>query len=198
MLYILCGISGVGKTTILNAMLQQDPRLGRLITYTTRRPRPQEINHADYHFIGEQPFQDAAEDGRIVCPVRHQGAWYGTALADLHACAYRDTLAVLRPDKIRALQAFTPTPLLGIYLTRPDFNQPHSEDDYIIIAHQHLCTYQITNIPGHLDQAVRQILALIQEASYAKGGRHADSCVKIGNLSNKCPGSGEKKARSET
>ena len=167
MLYVLCGISGVGKTTILNVLLQHETRLGRLITYTTRQPRSGEENHVDYHFTNEQFFQAAIEAGRIVCPILHRGAWYGTSREDLRACVHQDTLAVLRPDKISELQLFTPTPLLAIYIMKPGC-EPLSEDDHIIFSHQHLCSYQIMNIPGDLDQAVFQILSLImQESNHA-------------------------------
>jgi guanylate kinase len=167
MLYILCGISGVGKTTLLNALLQQETRLGQLITYTTRLPRPGEEDHVDYHFTSEPSFQAAVEAGHLVCPIVHRGAHYATALDDLRASAHKKTLTVLRPDKISELQAFTPAPLLGIYVMKPGC-EPHSEDDHIIFAHQHLCSYHIMNIPGDLDQAVFQILALMmQEVPYA-------------------------------
>jgi guanylate kinase len=169
MLYVLCGISGAGKTAILNVLIQHEPRLGRLITYTTRLPRPGEVNHVDYHFTSEQPFLAEVEASHIVCPIIYRGAWYGTSRDDLQACASQDTLTILRPDKIGKLQPFTPTPLLGIYIVRPGHDKPCSEDDHIIVAHQHLCSYQIINISGDIDQAVFQILSLIrqQEAHHA-------------------------------
>lgn len=159
MLYALCGRSGVGKTTIVNRLLQREPLFERLVTTTTRSPRPEEVNHVDYHFVTGSFFHVAMQAGQIVCPICYRGYWYGTARDDLAACTTKEVIAVLRPDKINELQAFTP--LLGIYLSRPESDQSVSPDDQIIVAHQHLCQYHIVNVPGELDQAVEQILGII-------------------------------------
>ena len=102
----------MGKTTLQKALLQRQPLLERLITSTTRAPRPGESNHSDYHFLSMEQFRSAVAIERIVCPIQHRGSWYGTAREDLEACAQRNTIAVLRPDKIPELQMFTP--LIGI------------------------------------------------------------------------------------
>jgi guanylate kinase len=159
MLYALCGVSGVGKTTLQKALLQRQPLLRRFITSTTRVPRPGEINHIDYHFLSVQQFQSAVQIGHIVCPIQYRGAWYGTAREDLYACAQRETIAVLRPDKIPELQTFTI--LTGIYILKARQDQFISLDDQIILGHRHLCRHQITNIPGDLDTAITEILALL-------------------------------------
>lgn len=165
MLYVLCGVSGVGKTTVLNALLQRQPLLGRLITSTTRPPRPGEIDQIDYHFLSVPHFQSAVQRGQLVCPIKYRGAWYATARDDLARSAHRDMMTVLRPDKLNELQQFTP--LLGIYILRAEQCSPLSQDDQIIVDHRHLCLYQITNVPGNIDVAVAEILALIQ--TYAGG-----------------------------
>ena len=160
MLYALCGVSRVGKTTILKKCLQRQPLLERLVTTTTRAPRPEEVNHVDYHFVTPQQFQEAVQIGHIVCPILYRGECYGTARDDLIACATRDALAVLRPDKINELQQFAP--LLGISLSRPEHDQPVCLDDRVIMASQHVCRYRVINVPGDPDAAVTQILSIIQ------------------------------------
>ena len=47
-LIVLCGYSGSGKTTIAN-VLQEKYGYHRIITYTTRPKREQEVNGKDYH-----------------------------------------------------------------------------------------------------------------------------------------------------
>jgi hypothetical protein len=163
MLYALCGVSKVGKTTLQKALLQRQPLLGRFITSTTRAPRPGEIDHIDYHFLSVQQFQSAVQIGRIVCPIQYREAWYGTAREDLDACVQHDMIAVLRPDKITELQKFTT--LIGIYVLKTGQDQPISPDDQVILNHRHLCLHQVTNMPGDLDAAVTEILALIQTHS---------------------------------
>src|SRR5947199_9027560 len=122
MLYVLCGVSCAGKTTLLKEVLKRHPSLGRMITYTTRLPRSGEVNHIDYHFVSGEHFHAAVQAGQLVCPICHQGQWYATARSDLRACQSRDTIAVLRPDKMNELQQFTP--MVGIYIVRSELDQP--------------------------------------------------------------------------
>lgn len=160
MLYVLCGVSSAGKTTLLKGVLKRDPSLGQLITYTTRLPRQGEVNHADYHFVSASHFHAAVQAGQLVCPICHRGQWYATALDSLRACQSHDMIAVLRPDKIGELEQYTP--LIGMYIVGPSLDQPPTEDDQIIVAHQHLCRYRVVNERGSLDQAVDEIVRLLQ------------------------------------
>ena len=48
-LIIICGPSGVGKTTVQN-YLQKEYHIPKVITHTTRPPRKGEINGKDYYF----------------------------------------------------------------------------------------------------------------------------------------------------
>ena len=59
-LFIISGSSGVGKTTLAQAMLDrlgQSSGLRRVVTYTTRSPRGQEVPGIDYHYITVDEFQ---------------------------------------------------------------------------------------------------------------------------------------------
>jgi hypothetical protein len=71
---------------------------------------------------------------------------------------------VLRPDKIRELQPFTP--IISIYISQPGLS-PETADDHTTVAYQPLCTYQVVNHTGELDLAVSQVLGIIHT-----GGRH--------------------------
>lgn len=169
MLYALCGISGNGKTTVLEATLQRAPHLARLVTLTTRPPRPGEVAGRDYHFLTSVQFQARLDGGSLVCPIVYRGEWYATALADLRACAHQETLAVLRPDKLAALAAYAP--LVGIYLERIGQQGAYSTEDQIIVAHQAACALRLTNMPGHLDQVVTALLALLHAPASGRDAR---------------------------
>src|SRR5258708_27004907 len=152
MLSMLCGPSGVGKTTLLRALLAYEPALQPLITYTTRSPRLLERNHVDYHFLSQEEFQ-ARE---FVCPLLHREAWYGIAPEDLAICHETEVLAVLRPDKLAELQHLVPI-RMSFYITWPDDQPPQTPEDQVIAAARAHCTYHIRNTPGHLMDAVAQI-----------------------------------------
>jgi guanylate kinase len=55
-LLILAGPAGVGKSTLCDRLVREVPGFERVITATTRKPRPNEVNGVDYHFITDEEF----------------------------------------------------------------------------------------------------------------------------------------------
>jgi len=55
-LLILAGPAGVGKSTLCDRLVREVPGFERVITATTRSPRPNEVNGRDYHFLSEAEF----------------------------------------------------------------------------------------------------------------------------------------------
>lgn len=55
-LLILAGPAGVGKSTLCDRLVAEVPGFERVITATTRPPRPNEVNGRDYHFISDLEF----------------------------------------------------------------------------------------------------------------------------------------------
>jgi guanylate kinase len=48
---ILIGPGGVGKDTLLNRLVAEDPNFTPIVSYTTRAPRPGEVDGTAYHFV---------------------------------------------------------------------------------------------------------------------------------------------------
>jgi guanylate kinase len=78
------GPSASGKTAIVVEMIKRIPGATRLITFTTRPPRPQEVNGRDYFFIDRQAFQKMIEGGELFEYAEVYGNWYGLSHAVLH------------------------------------------------------------------------------------------------------------------
>lgn len=55
-LIILAGPAGVGKSTLCDRLVREVPGFERVITATTRAPRPNEQHGRDYHFLSEAEF----------------------------------------------------------------------------------------------------------------------------------------------
>ncbi len=55
-LLILAGPAGVGKSTLCDRLVREVPGFERVITATTRPPRPNEVDARDYHFLSEAEF----------------------------------------------------------------------------------------------------------------------------------------------
>lgn len=61
-LFILSGPSGVGKSTVAKELRRILPELKRIVTYTTRDPRPQEKNGIHYNFVTAQQFKNMIDE----------------------------------------------------------------------------------------------------------------------------------------
>jgi guanylate kinase len=58
LLIVLSGPSGAGKDSVRELLLAWEPRMHRVVTATTRQPRPGEVEGRDYHFISEETFDE--------------------------------------------------------------------------------------------------------------------------------------------
>lgn len=78
-LLVLAGPAGSGKTTLCERMVAEVPGFSRIVTSTTREPRPGEVNGRDYHFFNPEEF-----DERLAAEAFLEWAWvhrknrYGT------------------------------------------------------------------------------------------------------------------------
>lgn len=78
LLLVVSGPAGVGKTTLCTRMLEAYPSLQRVITATTRQPRPGEVDGVDYHFLTPEAYQKALNAGDFYEFAEVHGNGYGT------------------------------------------------------------------------------------------------------------------------
>ncbi|TCS72683.1 guanylate kinase [Sulfuritortus calidifontis] len=78
-LFIISAPSGAGKSSLVKAMLEADPQLKLSISYTTRAPRPGEVNGREYHFVSRAQFQAMLERNEFLESAEVYGNWYGTS-----------------------------------------------------------------------------------------------------------------------
>ena len=55
--FMIIAPSGAGKSSLVKALLEQDPSIKLSISCTTRAPRPGEENGREYHFVSVDTFQ---------------------------------------------------------------------------------------------------------------------------------------------
>jgi len=82
---ILSGPSGVGKDTILETFKNKYPDfLGKIVTCTTRNPRPGEVNGVHYNFLTVSDFNKGVANNKFVEHVEvYPGKSYGTRIIDV-------------------------------------------------------------------------------------------------------------------
>lgn len=78
-LIIVAAPSGAGKSSFVEKISQEDPRLVDVITYTTRSMRKGESEGHPYHFITAEDFQTKISQGFFVEWAKVHTNFYGTS-----------------------------------------------------------------------------------------------------------------------
>lgn len=95
---VISGPSGVGKTTLCNKLIEQEPRLKLCVTATTRPPRTGEVNTRDYYFMSRSQFEASLKKGGIIEYTELFGALYGTPKKSLQNVFKQGHYPLLRID----------------------------------------------------------------------------------------------------
>lgn len=84
-LIIIAAPSGSGKTSIIQYLLTNYPKLCLSISAATRKPRLGEQNGLSYHFLTEADFRRKIElDEFVEWEMVYQGSYYGTLKTELY------------------------------------------------------------------------------------------------------------------
>lgn len=78
LMFVLSSPSGAGKTTLANLLMRNDKHLHPSISYTTRAPRPNEVNGVDYHFVSKNEFLQMKSDNLFLESATVFNNYYGT------------------------------------------------------------------------------------------------------------------------
>jgi guanylate kinase len=86
-LFVITAPSGAGKTSLIKALLEDEPGLKLSTSYTTRKPRPGEQDGREYHFVDEPTFLAMQGRGEFLESAQVHGNRYATSKKTI-----RDTL----------------------------------------------------------------------------------------------------------
>jgi len=84
-LFVIAAPSGAGKTSLVRALMDRVPSLGFSVSFTTRQPRPREVDGHDYHFVSEARFVEKVRRNEFLEHARVFDNRYGTGLAEVEA-----------------------------------------------------------------------------------------------------------------
>jgi guanylate kinase len=103
----LTGPSCSGKTT-LEGMLVDTGSYERVISTTTRTPRPGEIDGASYYFTDQVSFDAAVKAGQFIESVTFNGNSYGVSVSEVERvfATGKTVVIVVEPDGQKQIKAF--------------------------------------------------------------------------------------------
>lgn len=83
LLVLISAPSGAGKTTLFKNLLAARPEMARVVTCTTRAPRPGERERVDYYFLSVEAFEQRIKAGEFLEHARVYGNYYGTLKSEV-------------------------------------------------------------------------------------------------------------------
>jgi len=123
-LFVITAPSGAGKSSLIQALLKNDPSLRLSISYTTRPPRPGEQNGREYHFVDDGEFLAMRGRGEFLESAEVHGYRYGTAKRVIGAALDHghDLLLEIDWQGARQVRALYPD-CVGIFILPPSLEE---------------------------------------------------------------------------
>lgn len=123
-LFVITAPSGAGKTSLIGALLKEDPRLKLSVSYTTRPPRPGEQNGREYYFVDDATFVAMLERGEFLESAEVHGYHYATSQAVIRETLDRGHDLMLEIDWQGAQQVRRVLPgAVGIFILPPSIEE---------------------------------------------------------------------------
>lgn len=172
MLFVISGPSGVGKGTLFNRLLKQDPSCTFSVSYATRAPRPGEVNGRDYHFVSDEIFDGMVTKGGFLEYATVHQHRYGTPLSPVLDALRQGKNMVLDIDTQGALRVMSAMPdCVSVFILPPSFAKLRSR-----LLARHTETPQeverrMRNAYGEVAQMTRYNYLIVNddlEAAYAQ------------------------------
>jgi guanylate kinase len=82
-LFVVAAPSGAGKSSLVKSLLELDSHLVVSVSHTTRKPRGQEQDGREYHFIDEKSFRKMVAEGEFFEWAEVHGNLYGTSRGEV-------------------------------------------------------------------------------------------------------------------
>jgi guanylate kinase len=180
LLIVISGPSGVGKDTIIERLLELDPNLRYSVSYTTRAPRPGEVDGVNYSFVSRERFEELVAQRRFLEHAEYDGHLYGTPAAPVEAARAAGQDIVLKIEVQGAEQVRKQSPDAIFIFIDPPSNEELARRQKLRGSETHLDMterrriadkemayareYDHVVVNDDLDRAVAEVLEIIRRA----------------------------------
>jgi guanylate kinase len=178
-LYVVAAPSGAGKTSLVKALMTREPQLRFSVSYTTRKPRANEVDGRDYHFVTHERFVDMVERGEFLEHAQVYDNYYGTGLRAVQDALSQGELLLLEIDWQGARQVRARLPeARSIFILPPTREalelrlRARSTDSEAVIRRRlqdaardiaHWTEFDYAVINDRFERAVEELLAIVHE-----------------------------------
>jgi guanylate kinase len=179
LLVVLSGPSAAGKDALLHELRQSGFPITKVVTVTTRAPRPGEVPGKDYHFVTREEFARLRDADKLLEWAEVYGTPYGTPADEVRQALDRRETVLLKIDVQGAAQVKQKIPdAVFIYLGPGSFEElverlrrraTETDAEFqrrVDQAREELrqlprFDYLVVNREGQLARAVKQVKAII-------------------------------------
>jgi guanylate kinase len=177
-LYIVSAPSGAGKTSLVAKLLATDPLVKKSVSYTTRDPRPGEVDGHHYHFVAPQVFEDMRASGALLESALVHGNHYGTSRDTVETVCASGTDVLLEIDWQGAAQIRKLKPeAVAIFVLPPSISalehrlRGRAQDSAEVIARRvaaargeiaHVPEFDYVIINDDFDRAAQDLVSIVR------------------------------------
>ncbi len=182
-LFIVSAPSGAGKSSLTAKLLEADKDVQMSVSYTTRAPRPGELDGRDYHFVGKAEFVRMLGRGEFLESAEVHGNHYGTAEAWIRTqrAAGRDILLEIDwqgAQQVRRIIADT----MGVFILPPSMAElerrmrARAQDSEEVVRRRlavagdemsHAAEFEYVIINNDFEEARRDLIAIVRACRLA-------------------------------
>lgn len=156
-LLILAGPAGSGKSTLCDRLVAEDPSFSRVITTTTRAPRPGEVNGIHYHFFTSEEFDRRVANDEFLewawvhaNPSSGQDRRYGTLKSSVFDPLARGQNLIMSVD-VQGVESFRRAARGNPLLAR------HMTTIFIVVDHERLVARMRARAQDDEDEIARRM-----------------------------------------
>ncbi len=176
-LFIISAPSGGGKTSLVNALLQQFSLLTVSVSHTTRAPRVGEVDGKNYFFVNESTFNEYRQRGAFLEYAQVFNHWYGTSKAWVENQLNAGLDVILEIDWQGAKRVKELMPCVSIFILPPSREillarlQGRQQDSPQVIAQRmnqasneiaHYEEYDFVVINDNFEEALLDLSAIVR------------------------------------